>query len=71
MWQIFLFFIKVGAANVLLKLNYLQSSVEYESRKFSFVKFTLNMRCGKEIKFDDESNMKIKTKLIFKWNKIK
>ena len=31
------FFIKVGAANVLLKLNYLQSRVETQYRKIIFI----------------------------------
>ena len=32
----YFFFIKVGAANVLLKLNYLQSRVETQHRKIIF-----------------------------------
>ena len=33
----YFFFIKVGAANVLLKLNYLQSRVETQYRKIIFI----------------------------------
>ena len=35
--KIFLFFIIVGEANVLLKLNYLQSRVETQYRKIIFI----------------------------------
>ena len=33
----YFFFIKVGGANVLLKLNYLQSRVETQYRKITFI----------------------------------
>ena len=33
----YIFFIKVGAANALLKLNYLQSRVETQYRKMIFI----------------------------------
>ena len=33
----YFFFIKVGAANILLKLNYLQSRVETQYRKIIFI----------------------------------